>query len=71
MKNKLIVVGCTIYLIAAMCWENNQKNVSGLSDLALENIEALASGEQLSEVRCYGFGSVDCVGVWVEMKIII
>ncbi|MDR3269623.1 MAG: NVEALA domain-containing protein [Tannerella sp.] len=40
-----------------------------VSDLALENIEALASGES-SLTICYGSGTIDCNGAKVETKII-
>lgn len=68
MKRKLKLVVGAICLMAAFCWENHKKNE--MSTLSLENIEALASGEEESLVRCYGSGSVDCYGYWVEMKII-
>lgn len=42
-----------------------------VSDLVLENVEALAHDEikDESSVHCYGDGEVDCYGIKVEMKI--
>lgn len=67
MKNRLKLVGFFLCLVASIYFWNNQKNE--LSSLALENIEALAAGEGGNGVICYGYGSVDCYGDWVEMKI--
>ncbi|GGJ96663.1 NVEALA domain-containing protein [Parabacteroides faecis] len=67
MKNKLKLVGFMVCLIAGFYFWSNQKNE--LPALVLDNIEALAYGEHGDRVNCYGDGSVDCDGDWVEMRI--
>mgnify|MGYP002537882475 CR=1 FL=1 len=67
MKNKLKLVGVIVCLIAGICFWTNQKNE--LPALILENIEALAYGENGNGANCYGDGSIDCAGDWVEVKI--
>lgn len=67
MKKKLKLVGFTFCLVAGIYLGSNQNNE--ISTLVLDNIEALAYGEHGGIVRCYGDGSVDCHGYWVEMKI--
>lgn len=67
MKNKLKLVGFMVCLIAGFYFWSNQKNE--LPTLVLDNIEALAYGEHGDRVNCYGDGSVDCDGDWVEMRI--
>lgn len=67
MKNKLKLVGVIVCLIAGICFWTNKRNE--LPALILENIEALAYGENGSGVNCYGDGSIDCAGDWVKMKI--
>lgn len=67
MKNRLKLVGATVCLIAGICFWTNSKNE--LPALVLDNIEALAYGEHGDRVNCYGDGSIDCAGDWVEMKI--
>jgi len=67
MKNKLKLVGFIVCLIACFYFWSNQKNE--LPALVLDNIEALAYGEHGDRVKCYGDGSVDCDGDWVEMRI--
>lgn len=48
----------------------NTPDTTAINQLAFENIEALAQGEEPGEnFRCYGDGSVDCHGVKVEEKI--
>ncbi|MCS2891206.1 NVEALA domain-containing protein [Parabacteroides faecis] len=67
MKNKLKLIGFMVCLIAGFYFWSNQKNE--LPALVLDNIEALAYGEHGDRVNCYGDGSVDCYGYWVEMRI--
>ena len=42
---------------------------AGMSELMLENVEALAQGEGGNDV-CYGSGDIDCHGmkVWVKYE---
>lgn len=67
MKSKLKLIGLVVCLIVGFCFWTNQKN--DLPVLVLENIEALAYGEHGDGAYCYGDGSIDCDGDWVEMKI--
>lgn len=39
-----------------------------IADLAFENMEALADGEDSSMFICFGSGEVDCAGAKVEVK---
>lgn len=50
-------------LLPVFAKENN------ISDVVLQNIEALAEDEYSEATFCYGRGSVDCFGRKVEMKI--
>lgn len=68
MKNKLKTAGFMVCLIAGFCFWTNQQN--DLPVLMLENIEALAYGEGMDRAVCYGDGSIDCHGDWVEIIII-
>ena len=43
------------------------ENEKPVSDLALANVEALASGEG-GNFRCLGYGDVECYGYRVRMK---
>lgn len=47
----------------------SRQTQDSVSELVNSNVEALASGEHSTTFYCYGSGSVDCYGVWVEMKI--
>lgn len=67
MKKKLKLIGFVVCLVAGFCFWTNQKN--DLPVLLLENIEAFANGEHGDNVDCYGDGSIECAGYWVEMKI--
>ena len=67
MKKKLKLVGFVICLIAGCYFGSTPKN--NLPYLLLENVEALAYGEHGNGANCYGDGSVECYGYWVEMKI--
>ena len=46
---------------------HNATDKQPLSDLALENINALARDEG-GNVRCYGYGNIECLGRRVEMR---
>ena len=67
MKKKLKLVGFVTCLIAGCYFWATPKN--DLPSLLLENVEALAYGEHGNRAKCYGDGSVECNGYWVEMKI--
>ena len=67
MKKKLKLVGFVTCLIVGCYFGSTPKN--NLPSLLLENVEALAYGEHGNGANCYGDGSVECYGYWVEMKI--
>lgn len=67
MKKKLKLAGLIICLGVGICFWSNQKDEQPI--LLLENIEALAYGEHGDRVNCYGDGSVECLGEWVEMRV--
>lgn len=67
MKKKLKLVGFVTCLIASSYFGSAPKN--DLPSLLLENVEAVAYGEHGNGAKCYGEGSVDCDGDWVEMRI--
>ena len=46
-------------VIAISSWVGNRQSVE-MSTLMLENVEALAAGENNSNTWCFGTGSVDC-----------
>lgn len=50
---KYIIGSLAIATIAIAGWNFNQKSEVQLTDLALDNVEALASGEQNSPKMCY------------------
>ena len=67
MKKKLKLVGFVTCLIVGCYFGSTPKN--NLPSLLLENVEELAYGEHGNGANCYGDGSVECYGSWVEMKI--
>lgn len=67
MKKKIKLVGFVICLIAGCYFGSTPK--SDLPSLLLENVEALAYREHGNGANCYGDGSVECYGHWVEMRI--
>lgn len=67
MKNKIkVLIGfsclCGAYYLS-------QPTEVDLTDLAFDNIEALASGEGSGNMKCYGVGDIDCLGYKVEEKV--
>ena len=61
----ILATGC---LVAAYCLSDN-RGTTDLNQLAFQNIEALAQGENDADANCFGCGSVDCRGHKVEYKI--
>lgn len=59
MNKKLLFIGFFLAVTIAASFQINTERES-LESLMLENIDALASGEWGSDVRCIGSGSVDC-----------
>lgn len=68
MKKKMIIsfiVVATVMSFIGSSYSNNNTN-----DLLLDNIEALANGEQENGIKCIGEGTVDCpIGIKVEAVI--
>ena len=68
MKKKMIIsfiVVATVMSFIGSSYSNNNTN-----DLLLDNIEALANGEQENGIKCIGEGTVDCpIGMKVEAVI--
>lgn len=64
MKKKMIIsfiVVATVMSFIGSSYSNNNTN-----DLLLDNIEALANGEQENGITCIGEGTVDCpIGITV------
>lgn len=56
-KKSLFVALILVAAIASFQWSAKRKN---LDSLMLENIEALAEGEENADIVCIGIGSVDC-----------
>lgn len=61
----ILAAGC----LAAIAYFSNDREANKLNQLASQNIEALAQGENGGNVYCYYSGSVDCRGYKVEIKI--
>ena len=68
MKKKMIIsfiVVATVMSFIGSSYSNNNTN-----DLLLDNIEALANGEQENGIKCIGEGTVDCpIGIKVRAVI--
>ena len=68
MKKKMIIsfiVVATVMSFIGSSYSNNNTN-----DLLLDNIEALANGEQENGIKCIGEGTVYCpIGIKVEAVI--
>ena len=68
MKKKMIIsfiVVATVMSFIGSSYSNNNTN-----DLLLDNIEALANGEQENGIKCIGERTVDCpIGIKVEAVI--
>lgn len=58
-KVKILVLAVLSGMIAVSNWVGNRQSVE-MNALMLENVEALAAGENNSNIWCFGTGSVDC-----------
>lgn len=67
MKTIIKITICAVCIVAAYLGSRQAENE--VTELVNSNVEALAGGEDYTTVFCYGSGSVDCYGNWVEMKI--
>lgn len=61
------IIAVTICLVTS-CLVYIQSKSDELSELVLDNIEALASNEG-TDGYCFGSGEVDCYGYLVKLKI--
>lgn len=68
MKNKVSKVLLCILCVCGMFYANKSAQTE-ITDLAFENIEALAGGEGSGNWRCYGYGDIECHGYKVDEKI--
>ncbi|MCL3852745.1 MULTISPECIES: NVEALA domain-containing protein [Parabacteroides] len=72
MKRKTIKSGITLLCLfgGMYFYSTHQSEKKVLSDLAFENIEALALSEEDPDenFKCYGWGDVECHGKKVEVK---
>lgn len=59
MKIKILLVVVSVVVAGIFMAYSDTRN-NELSDLMLENVEALAAGEYEPIYRCYGSGSVYC-----------
>lgn len=58
-KEKVVMLlFMAVFVLSLVCLKSRHNGIS--SDLALSNIEALASGEDGGNYRCLGLGSLDC-----------
>ncbi len=68
MKKKMVlsfIIVATVMSFISSSYSNDNTN-----DLLLDNIEALANGEQENGITCIGEGTVDCpIGIKVEAVI--
>ena len=58
-KVKILVLAVLSGMIAVSNWVGNRQSVE-MNALMLENVEALAAGENEGGILCWGIGSVDC-----------
>lgn len=62
-----IVIIAVCAIVGYLSHIGNQK--SHLNELVLNNVAALASGEEYEMYYCIGSGEVPCDGDWVKVKI--
>lgn len=68
MKKKMII--SFIVVATVMSFIGSSYSSNNTNDLLLDNIEALANGEQENGIKCIGEGTVDCpIGIKVEAVI--
>lgn len=59
MKKYLKAIGCfAIFVLAVFLYFREQPYK--LDSLSLQNVEALAEGEEYTHISCIGVGSLDC-----------
>ena len=68
MKMKMMI--SFIVVATGMSFIGSSYSNNNTNDLLLDNIEALANGEQENGIKCIGEGTVDCpIGIKVEAVI--
>ena len=67
MKKKMKVLIALVCLGAVYLVTKEMEN-KPISDLAFQNIEALAQGEGPENHVCFNYGDIDCYGVKVDYK---
>ena len=67
-KNNFVKITVVIVCMAG-CLSWHIHNKKAMNNLVMDNIEALAAGEDSSHDYCYGTGDIDCLGVKVKRKI--
>jgi hypothetical protein len=65
---KVILIFASLFGVSYLSFHKNPRTALQASDLALENVEALADGESVNYNNCFGSGSIDCDGIKAEMK---
>ena len=69
MKKFLKAIGCfAIFVLAVFSYFREQPYK--LDSLSLQNVEALAEGEEYTHISCIGVGSLDCPGNYSGVKYI-
>ncbi|WP_102407476.1 NVEALA domain-containing protein [Parabacteroides bouchesdurhonensis] len=73
MKKKILVIAVVAMAASASMWSSKNSKGTGLNDLALSNIEALAEGEGSGGGGDFGpffayNGREDFEGTWVRVK---
>ena len=69
MNTKILMGGVILCTVIAGWLFQKQSQECTLSDLTLENINALARGETDENYFCYSSGDVDCYGHKVKLRI--
>lgn len=68
MKIKIKFVLASVVFTLFLVGYGSVQQSEDLNTLLLENVEALADGEEPSYIDCYGHGSVDCPINHVKVK---
>lgn len=66
-KKVLIYLGAILICSGSLFGYNLSSRGVKLTDISLENVEALAQSEGYY-VRCYNYGDIDCLGEKVEFR---
>lgn len=58
-KVKMLILAALSVMVTICSLLGNRQSVE-MNVLMLENVEALAAGEDASKIFCFGVGSIDC-----------